>query len=763
MKLVHLEVKNYRSLFADDEGRNFELRPGDGVNAIVGPNNAGKSNIFRALAIALDPDFEFNRQRDMPVASVWAKPTITLTFEIRETGRTSSQRTLLKYLHEYERAAHPNGRSTYADEGTVRLRVTIESGPDDSGVRRATFLARGAGGRVLAHDDELTLRAVRQLQKCFHFVLIRSGQSLDSLLHGKFRDILRTVLQEHLRKEYEGAEKSRQVYVSDLQKKLLDPLRIRIEGELADLFPEISGVSLIPDVRALDETLTQMAVQVQDTATTDLSDKGTGVRGGLIVAMLQHFVDTGRQSLLFAVEEPEAFLHPAAQEALRGDLEELAGRRDVSLLVTSHSPYIVSRRPGARVFAIDKDEDGRTHLVSSSDGDEPQAAVLGGLFRDRIAADILDRSSSIDTDAAAVVVVEGTTDIDFARIACLAAARPELYDGLTYVNAGSGVLGANAGGARLGVMQAIVTRSMTSAPVVALFDNDNEGQVAAEMLRSIGKKTGDWKKGKTVRSYSEAFDASYASTPFEAEDLWSPRVLDAFVEEHGDATYSRKEEFPGKLEGWRYSIKPAYKGAFVGFLETNATAEDSALWIEFIEDIYGKLGAQVPEPGGARTSLTPRDELIEEQVDGRAKSAWPLPGGREQWKETLDEMLSLLVPGGKSLGEAEQWLQSRFERVNSERTARGYWRFLSSLGVADVARGHAALTRIGHSYISDPTAEHLGTVLTDNVWGVKEMLGLLTEGRLPQRTSSSTSTTSVRDGKRMHRWPTDCNGCVTPT
>ena len=347
MKLETLEVKNYRSLFADQEGRHLALRLGNGLNTIVGPNNCGKSNVFRALAVALDPDFRFDRSRDMPTAKMWAKPSITLTFVVPPTGSTSSERTLLKYLDEYERIANPSARSTFAAEGRIKLRVTIEGGEESIGTRRETFVSSGAGGRTLPAEHEVAVRSLSQFHRCFHFVFMHSGQSLETLLAGKFRAILHKVLRDDLQQEFSDAEQSRNRFVADLQSGLLSPLTERIRGELHGLFPEITDVVLRPDVRSLEETLAQMRVEVTDLALTDLADKGTGVRGGLLVAMLRHFAETGRRSMLFAVEEPESFLHPAAQESLREDLEQLANKKTVSLLVTSHSPYIVSRQPGA--------------------------------------------------------------------------------------------------------------------------------------------------------------------------------------------------------------------------------------------------------------------------------------------------------------------------------------------------------------------------------------------------------------------------------
>ena len=88
MKLSRVEVKNYRSLIHDyNSDKSFQMAVSDGVNSITGPNNAGKSNILRAIALALDPEFEFDRRLDMPaVWDAWSKPIVTLTFQIPLTG-----------------------------------------------------------------------------------------------------------------------------------------------------------------------------------------------------------------------------------------------------------------------------------------------------------------------------------------------------------------------------------------------------------------------------------------------------------------------------------------------------------------------------------------------------------------------------------------------------------------------------------------------------------------------------------------------------
>jgi hypothetical protein len=60
MELVKIEVRNYRSIFersSTDHGLILDLA---GLKVLVGRNNCGKLNLFRALAAALDPAYEFD-------------------------------------------------------------------------------------------------------------------------------------------------------------------------------------------------------------------------------------------------------------------------------------------------------------------------------------------------------------------------------------------------------------------------------------------------------------------------------------------------------------------------------------------------------------------------------------------------------------------------------------------------------------------------------------------------------------------------------
>jgi predicted ATP-dependent endonuclease of OLD family len=60
MHLKSVEIRNFRSLYDEGDG-SFKVALSGGLNVLVGRNNCGKSNILRAIALAMDPEFPFDK------------------------------------------------------------------------------------------------------------------------------------------------------------------------------------------------------------------------------------------------------------------------------------------------------------------------------------------------------------------------------------------------------------------------------------------------------------------------------------------------------------------------------------------------------------------------------------------------------------------------------------------------------------------------------------------------------------------------------
>jgi hypothetical protein len=315
----------------------------------------------------------------------------------------------------------------------------------------------------------------------------------------------------------------------------------------------------------VDETLSSVDVRLGDSLMTQLADKGTGVRGAVLVSMLQYLAEQSRRSLVLAVEEPEAFLHPAGQEAIKGQLDELAARPEVSLLVTTHSPYVISRSKEALVTELRKDTDGVTSRVAAVAGDQSRASLLGSLYRDPGLAFVLERSLEVPAGTKLVVVTEGYTDGLFIQLCCRAAGRAELLDGLHFIAAGKA---ANV------VPQALLAEAATGCPVIALLDHDDNGRAAVEKLKSF-----NWEPGKRILSLSAWPDrCGVPAHDTEIEDLLPVGPVAAIVAEMGE-----DKALDAKIrcgEGWHLQLSKAWKELAIEQLESRLGEEPGGIvWL----------------------------------------------------------------------------------------------------------------------------------------------------------------------------------------
>lgn len=562
MRLERVTVRNFRSHFVRSGEKPEPLEIGPGLNLLVGPNNCGKSNLLKALALALGDDAThvYDRDLDSPSQMAWSRPVITVTFACN--SNRSVERTLLKLCDTYERTA--GSANPLASEDLVRYRVSFSGAGRDE-----TILARGVGNR--RGDPAKLQKALDQLRGCVRFVYLRSGESLRNFLSESFREILHTVMSENLKGGMKKAERRRREFSAGIVEDLLQPLENHALAALQGVMQEICEVSITPSVPGLRSAIAHSHIQIKDTAETDLLSKGTGVRGAALVAILGYLAKYSKRSLVLAVEEPESFLHPSAQRQLRADLARIAQKSNVSLLVTTHSPFMLDRSPSARITSFKKRSDGRTVVEATATGDQPHIHVTTGLFDESVTPHVLDESYRIRTNARAVVYVEGYTDQAYLGLALKVAGREDLLDDIEI---------RYSGGASKLAADAIITRQLAGPeiPILALLDYDEIGKSTMNSLKSRF----NW-HGKHVFTYREWKKLEPSTVPVEAEDMFSQRILRAFLDRAGDVVLAEQQRFIGGT--FHYGFTDAGKGEFMEYLEKHATLADVKTWISIATEL----------------------------------------------------------------------------------------------------------------------------------------------------------------------------------
>ncbi len=426
------------------------------------------------------------------------------------------------------------------------------------------------GQAIEGGDTNLNERALRQFRELVRFVAVESGQSIEGLLLGKFREILHAVLRAEFRQSYEESEVARRTYQKSLEDGLLAPMRDRVLEVSRRIFPELTGLSLVPAVSSLDDTLSDIDIRMRDSVETALNGKGTGVAGGVLVALLRYLNEATKQSVVFALEEPETFLHPAAQQDLRQDLEALAVRPDVTLLVTTHSPFIVSRSESSQVVALAKNSSGESSVVDTAAGSDSQASVLSGLFVDSTVPELLDVYYSVPPQAKVILLLEGSTDVQFLRLA---------MDVLGYSERLQSIHMIASRGAYSLVAQAILLRAASQQPVWVLLDSDEPGKKARDLLR---ERFGFDKRD--IFEYSKFLGNADGA---ESEWLFPAELMQRFVDSEGEERVLKSKS---RLGGeYRYDFTPPGKELFPMWLKKNASRSDLARWEEVLRALSKKL------------------------------------------------------------------------------------------------------------------------------------------------------------------------------
>lgn len=573
MRLARIQAWNFRSYAAvDDETPSLDLTLSPGVNYLSGVNNAGKSNILRALAFALDPSAApYDRDIDRTKGKTWG-PAVLLELH---AGKTPSgpARKMLEYVDQQERAIEGFRAPSLASEGIVRLYVE-----QDWDKRKEWFLTRGSWAEIKRRRggkgneiDRTRSRAIERLRELVQYVDIKSGEDLQSLLQRRFRDSLLGAVFYEDKRAMEAAEHARTAYWHALNQ-MLRPIARHVQSRIQPYVRDVEEIDLVADVPTVDDALRAPRVIVKDAVETPLEHKGTGVRGAMLLLLLSFIADSARTPVIFGIEEPEAFLHPDAHRALADGLARFTQREDVTLLVTTHSPFLfrAGDDPRNTVFRVTKDEHGRSS-VSKSKIEEARTDLLGS----EVLASALEKVEAIPESTKLILVVEGQIDADYIRLA-------------------SNALGVSLAGIHIAWQRgalAVLLQSLALAAqhaparrVMALFDNDASGKPFFELLYGRFGWQHKASDGLFVSHYEKW--RPNGGNSMEAEDIFEDKVVKRFLDEPGNMVFLTGSKLLNKNQNrWHYDLDRDGKTAFVRWLEQHGTPEIFEPWQPLLEHL----------------------------------------------------------------------------------------------------------------------------------------------------------------------------------
>jgi putative ATP-dependent endonuclease of OLD family len=335
MKLIGFSAKNYRSISTA-----YKL-PLTDYTVIVGPNNEGKSNILKALGVAL---------------------TLLSGAKIRRFKRIGtrlySQRQVETFNYDWERdfpiniqASMPAGKSEFTcefalTEGefvefkertkvnlTTNLKVKVSIGRESE--VKFDFLMKGKGKSALNKKRSEISAFINERLMLQYIPAIRTSEIAINIVD--------TLLATELSSLEDNPEFQEVIkIINKLQQPILSKIGKSLKESISSFIPDVKKISIKNrDVGSLISA--SCSVYVDDGIETDLKFKGDGVISLTAISLLQHFSKQGslNKGLILLLEEPESHLHPKAIHNLKKVIAEISKSNQV--IVTTHSPIIIER------------------------------------------------------------------------------------------------------------------------------------------------------------------------------------------------------------------------------------------------------------------------------------------------------------------------------------------------------------------------------------------------------------------------------------
>ena len=328
MKLSSFSVTNYRSITKAHKIKT------NNMTVLVGKNNVGKSNILRALNVA------------MSLMKLYAENPRALNFYRRVS------RKLYNWENDYPvslQENNPNGSSSvdlsfeFSEKeiseirGLTGIRLT-------SGIPvRVSVNASNAkidipkGGSHAFSETEKKQRLIEYVCKRIDFLFIPAVRTeRDSL------QIISDLIENELSLLEDNPEYLSAMETLDrLQEEVLDRIASQIVQPLQEYLPSVRDVEIkLQKERRRIALRRDFEVKIDDGTLTPIELKGDGIKSLTALAMANISSQSEKVSVI-AIEEPESHLHPESARQLYETIISISKNHQVVL--TTHSPLFVNR------------------------------------------------------------------------------------------------------------------------------------------------------------------------------------------------------------------------------------------------------------------------------------------------------------------------------------------------------------------------------------------------------------------------------------
>jgi len=300
-----IRIQNFRSI------RNLEIQLGE-INAFIGPNNAGKSNIMKALNLILgevyptiksfdDKDFyKYNKDNPILIEVLFDQPLIcdnqVYGFKLTYDG-------------------------SYCDYVPINF-------------QRNTLTY--SSGRIMKVSNEMK-EEVTLMYLSLDRLASKQVSPSQWTLYGKLLKHLNAQIEDQRKDEFKKL-------LDDAYKQKLSSVVEPFENILRSHIQNQTGLQIFLKLSILDPTVIMKNLRPyfkDGDIEYDAEDMGAGIQSALAIAIARAYAEMVRRPLIIAIEEPELYLHPHGCRHFYKLLKNLSNN-GLQVIYTTHERSFVN-------------------------------------------------------------------------------------------------------------------------------------------------------------------------------------------------------------------------------------------------------------------------------------------------------------------------------------------------------------------------------------------------------------------------------------
>lgn len=329
MKLEDFSVVNFRSITT---ARKIHT---NNMTVLVGKNNEGKSNILRALALAMalmkiycrdTRPFATAAREYLRTHYLWSRD---YPLSLQEKNPTGSSSVDFNFALDDRDIAAIRGLTGIRLSGCIPVRVSTNGATAKIDIPKR--------GTPAFSDIEKKKKIIEYVcfKIDFNFIpAIRTESEALRVIDFLIERSL-TTLEEN--PEYIAANQK----INELRQGVLDEIAQHISTPLKSYLPSLKRVYIhVCNDRRRNSLKHNTEIIIDDGTPTPIQQKGDGIKSLTALAMLNIPAHSDRVSVI-AIEEPESHLHPESARQLYDTIMTLAETHQVVL--TTHSPLFINR------------------------------------------------------------------------------------------------------------------------------------------------------------------------------------------------------------------------------------------------------------------------------------------------------------------------------------------------------------------------------------------------------------------------------------